>query len=373
MPSGRLELLAAIRAHPDDDAPRLAFADWLDQQGESDFARLIRLELERDRLPRTEPRRRELNEQALALWRKMPADCRPAGVTTLMKRGLPWYIDSGVLALRDAIDRLGPYAPQPFVFLSGNRQPHNEAEAELAQGGPDRIGVALRELFGSRWVREWFELQLDSIRLTEERIRWMTGPGNLTGLEVLSVKDGADDDAVRALCQADLPRLHTLAIQEVRRGAGGEPSLLTTATVLALLDSPLLARLEGLILFGYWLEDDGLLALAESSRVAGLKSLFVWPQTNSSAGVRALLKSPHLAGLTRLDLSGSALDPEMVALLKRPDLLPNLRRLIIAFNDVSYRNLLRPRFGEGLFAGSDQEEPQGEFAEMDEDDPGELA
>src|SRR5262245_1315877 len=97
MPSGRFELLAAIRANPDDDAPRLAFADWLDRQGESDFARLIRLELDRDRLPRTDARRRELNEQAMALWRKMPGDCRPAGVTTLMKRGLPFFIESGVL------------------------------------------------------------------------------------------------------------------------------------------------------------------------------------------------------------------------------------------------------------------------------------
>src|SRR5262245_54134627 len=109
MPSDRWEWLAAIRANPDDDAPRRAFADWLDQQGESDFARLIRLELERDRLPRTDLRRRELNQQAMALWRKMPDDCHPPGVTTLMKRGLPFFIESGALALRDAIDRLGPY------------------------------------------------------------------------------------------------------------------------------------------------------------------------------------------------------------------------------------------------------------------------
>ena len=311
-------------------------------------------------MPRTDPRRREFNEQAVALWRKMPGDCRPAGVTTLMKRGLPYYIESGVLALRDAIDRLGPYAPQPFVFLAGGFQPDQEAEAELAQGGPDRIGVALRDLFGSRWVREWFELQVESIRLTEERVRWMTGPGNLTGLEALSVKDGADDDAVRTLCQADLPRVNTLAIQEVMLSVGG-PSLLTTATVLALLDSPLMARLEALMLIGYWLTDDGLRALAESFRVAGLKSLFIWPRPESSAGVRAILESPHLAGLTRLDLSGIALDPAMVALLGRPDVLPGLRKLIIAFHDVSHRDLLLPRFGEGLFVGSEQE-PQGEIA-----------
>src|SRR5687768_3058999 len=29
----RTALLAAIRAHPDEDTPRLAYADWLDEQG----------------------------------------------------------------------------------------------------------------------------------------------------------------------------------------------------------------------------------------------------------------------------------------------------------------------------------------------------
>ena len=46
MSKDRFELLAAIRARPDDDSLRLAFADWLDGQGETDFAHLIRLELD---------------------------------------------------------------------------------------------------------------------------------------------------------------------------------------------------------------------------------------------------------------------------------------------------------------------------------------
>ncbi len=367
MPSGRFELLAAIRANPDIDAPRLAFADWLDQHGESDFARYIRLELERDRLPKTDPRWEELQEQVRALW-KVPKDWSSAGVNTQTKRGFPFFIATGIVPLRDAIDRLGPYAPEPFVLLHGNLQSHQEAEAELAQGVSDRVGDAIRELFRSRWVREWYELQLESLRITEERAHWMTEPDNLTGLVALSVTDGADDDAVRVLCQAHWPRLNTLAIREVRRSCG-EGSLLATASVHALLDSPVMERLEGLLLLGFWLVDDGLRALAESPRVAGLRSLFIWPKPNSSAGVRAILESPHLAGLARLDMSGVPLDPEMGALLARPDVLPGLRTLIIPFEDASYRELLRPRFGEGLFVGSD-EEPQEADAEMDEDDTG---
>jgi uncharacterized protein (TIGR02996 family) len=38
-------LLAAIRARPKDDAPRLVYADWLDEHGDPDRARLIRAQV----------------------------------------------------------------------------------------------------------------------------------------------------------------------------------------------------------------------------------------------------------------------------------------------------------------------------------------
>lgn len=40
--SDRAALLSAIRAHPDEDTPRLVYADWLDENGEPDRAKLIR-------------------------------------------------------------------------------------------------------------------------------------------------------------------------------------------------------------------------------------------------------------------------------------------------------------------------------------------
>src|SRR4051812_1418443 len=38
-------LLASIHATPDDDAPRLVFADWLDEHGEPERAEFIRLQV----------------------------------------------------------------------------------------------------------------------------------------------------------------------------------------------------------------------------------------------------------------------------------------------------------------------------------------
>jgi uncharacterized protein (TIGR02996 family) len=61
-------LLRAIVAAPDDDAPRLVYADWLDEHGEAARAEFIRLQCKLARHPRTADGRRtelELAEQEL--------------------------------------------------------------------------------------------------------------------------------------------------------------------------------------------------------------------------------------------------------------------------------------------------------------------
>src|SRR5436309_5016958 len=49
-------LFQAILDSPDEDAPRLVLADWLEEHGEADRAELIRLELETERLAHGDPR-----------------------------------------------------------------------------------------------------------------------------------------------------------------------------------------------------------------------------------------------------------------------------------------------------------------------------
>ena len=44
-------LLAAIAAHPDDDVPRLAYADWLEDSGDPDRAEFVRVQCEVAREP----------------------------------------------------------------------------------------------------------------------------------------------------------------------------------------------------------------------------------------------------------------------------------------------------------------------------------
>src|SRR5262245_45655054 len=44
-------MLSAIIADPNDDRPRLVYADWLEKHGQLDRARLIRVQIELARLP----------------------------------------------------------------------------------------------------------------------------------------------------------------------------------------------------------------------------------------------------------------------------------------------------------------------------------
>ena len=49
-------LLQGIVANPEDDAPRLVYADWLDERGDADRAAFIRLQIEVARIERANPR-----------------------------------------------------------------------------------------------------------------------------------------------------------------------------------------------------------------------------------------------------------------------------------------------------------------------------
>jgi uncharacterized protein (TIGR02996 family) len=349
----REALLAAVRANRDDDQPRLAFADWLEAHGEADFATFIRREIERDRLPQHDPRREQLHKQTIALRRALPLNL--SGISSPTRRGFHCDILAGLFALRAGLDRLGPYAPRLKVLLSGNTAEEEAAKEEAANGGPDRLGAAWREVFASPWVRQWEQLEIQFLPLSADWVRWMTGPGNLTGLRLLCLSWGPyPDDVVRALTEADpdasLPSLKDLEIQEVPMVR--EEAQLTPAAVGAIVESPLLARLEHLALVGRWVTDEGLRALARSPRLTGLRSLALGNAQTSAVGLRAILESPHLARLSQLNLLRLPVDPENAARLARPDVLPGLTRLGILLAKTPNRKAriaaLRRRLGDGL-------------------------
>src|SRR5438309_1192533 len=78
--SDREALLAAILARPDDDTPRLAFADWLDDQpgpAAGDWAAVIRAQVGAARLERFSPRWLELARVQADVFRRHLDDWVP--------------------------------------------------------------------------------------------------------------------------------------------------------------------------------------------------------------------------------------------------------------------------------------------------------
>jgi uncharacterized protein (TIGR02996 family) len=74
--SDRDALLAAIQAAPDDDAPRLIFADWLDEHGETGRAEFIRVQIE---MAPFERRETDVDRFQRAVIRRDPSRPLPVG------------------------------------------------------------------------------------------------------------------------------------------------------------------------------------------------------------------------------------------------------------------------------------------------------
>jgi uncharacterized protein (TIGR02996 family) len=71
-------LLAAIFERPDDDTPRLAYADWLDENGQETYARFIRVQCTAARFRPGDPKSEYLRRWIYQLWRTLEEEWSPA-------------------------------------------------------------------------------------------------------------------------------------------------------------------------------------------------------------------------------------------------------------------------------------------------------
>jgi uncharacterized protein (TIGR02996 family) len=67
-------LLRTVIEDPDDDTPRLVYADYLEEHGQPDRAAFIRVQCQLAHLPEADPRRPELEARERAL--QADGECR---------------------------------------------------------------------------------------------------------------------------------------------------------------------------------------------------------------------------------------------------------------------------------------------------------
>ena len=88
-------LLAAILAHPDEDTPRLVYADWLDENGRAERAEFIRIQCAPDADDAAQDRAAELEERSRGRWLTELGLPQFAGALWGWGRGFPEHLDVG--------------------------------------------------------------------------------------------------------------------------------------------------------------------------------------------------------------------------------------------------------------------------------------
>jgi uncharacterized protein (TIGR02996 family) len=325
--------LQAILEDPDDDVPRLAYADWLEENGgeaDRERAEFIRLQYElarlaeEDRLPELEERQQALLRRYRAAWSRRLSRLRIDDSS--FRRGFVEEVGIPArtfLMRAEDLFRRAPVRHVRFEEVDGHlpaltQSPHLSRLAGLS--------IHYDASKGFNWLREEDARQLASSahlgRLTTlslrggsvgdagvEALAGSPGLAGLTALELTSTNHQVGDAGAQALAASPwLTRLKALDL--------GDCWFVTATGARALAGSPNLAGLTTLRLSATNFGDEGVQALASSPRLAGLTALDLYCCAGiSSAGVQALLTSPHLTRLSALALAYLRCGPEGVALL----------------------------------------------------------
>lgn len=283
--------LAAIAGRPDDDLPRLVYADWLDDHDEPARAEFIRVQIELARLPLNDPRRPEL----AARERRLLTDHRDAW-------RLPQFPDQVQTFRRGFVERIA--ATGEWLLAHPHSLPAAPLVCALKIVNAASAGAALAGLPG-----------LDRI----------------ARLDLSNTLPGGGFSIPAFLTDAALGHLRTLNL-----GLCG----LWPWAVLPLLEVDRLGQLDRLDLWGNPFGDEGVTAIAASPNLANLEHLDLSAHEQPFAncvhadGAAALAASGTLTKLRTLDLSDHYIgDAGLISLVGSPN-SRNLKRLAVAYNDV---------------------------------------
>jgi uncharacterized protein (TIGR02996 family) len=332
----REALYAAVCAHPDEDTPRLALADWLDEHGDKSDApraRFIRVQIGMTQ-----------HEEQSPAWRKLYAEERKL-LTTLTRAkaligshsdkrvvGGVWYergflADVRVYAKRFLAEADRFFADDPiqtvrFAKLTAKqgsvppavlfRTPHlaKVRKLDVSNAGLGTDGLcALADAPQAANVRE---LILHENPVTAEGLSRVIDAPNWVALRALDFNRLAprgDDIATALAARPGFRKVRALDLFMARVSQDG---------AVALAESPHSTGLEVLRVGGpdftftenkLPLPDDHAtaVAIAGSPHLRNLKELDLSHRRIGIAGLRALVESPHLQNLRRLRLRNCAL------------------------------------------------------------------
>lgn len=352
-------LLRGVFQDPDDDTPRLVFADFLEENGETERAVLVRLQCEHAREKARSPRARELERAVgplLERVRSAAVDPLPEGVYAEFHRGF-LHLETDLYAFRDVGS-----LPARFTALFRN----GWVEAVRVLGFYNEvIGEELAALFSLAAELD-FSMQpvYDDVLLAlAARHDDMCSAGRLRRVklarrdrrafeqflaarrgEAASAGDGGRDEdrahhgltpqTIELLVRSGRIRASRRLFLEGRVGDVG-------AELLAAAN---LTGLEGLYLTGFGLSAGGIAALVNSAALSGLRELGLGGSRLGPEHARAIAAGAALGGLRVLDLREADLTDECAAELARAASLSQLTALTVPDGRLTARRARDPGF-----------------------------
>jgi uncharacterized protein (TIGR02996 family) len=330
-------LLAAVFAHPDDDGPRLVYADYLQQQGDprGEFI-AIQCALARggndDRQQRKlERRQEELFQSHAKHWSAAVGIGYYPGIfhrgfikqARITSKDLATYGE--ILFAREAFTSMVLVTRQypGFTdFLSQITSAPQLRTLEISGGMGDPLASALAK---SPLFDHLTHLNVSDTGLQPRATSLLVKSPHLTNLQHLLINNNPlKDQGARAIAKTpSFKNLKHLDVSNTGILAPGASALVASKYLrclehLNLSNSQLasegiqsmvqgweLPALTTLYLSNTNLGDVGALALARSPRLANLKNLDVSHNRIWMEGAQALVSSPHLSHLSELNLQGT--------------------------------------------------------------------
>jgi uncharacterized protein (TIGR02996 family) len=312
-------ILMAIRADPENDIPRLVYADWLEEHEQPERAEFIRIECETQRTDRESDAYIELlrrSDRLRAANAKRwfgplgDGDVRKVVEHIITKRG---FVDCVVLASK----KFTVHAELIFEY------------APLLRGLHISDGDNWRRFFASPRMRAIQSLSFEDDLFTAEAARQLATHENaLVELEIDGQPLGVD--GMTALAAAPFSKLEKLSANSCGLEDDGAQELFANASLrnlreldlsesdlsgtscIALAEATGFGRLERLTLCDNAIGADGISALAAAPHLAKLKCLNLYGNPIGPAGGRAILASRIWGGLTEINLIGCGVGVEVV-------------------------------------------------------------
>jgi uncharacterized protein (TIGR02996 family) len=375
-------LLQDIVENPEDDIPRLVYADWLEERGEDARSELIRAQVRRNRLPEGDRAAASLLRREKALLKEHPDWCDTGlGLAGEMRRGFLEHVACTPQQLVEQGDALFERFPIRSLVLRADPSDRAQIRAiakrpwlsrltalrvQRPTGVPNGIGDETAEaLIGARHLTRLTVLELFACGLTERSARaiakashlkltalqlaWnqllatgagaLAGAAHLSGLTRLELASTTLSPGGAAALAAS-PHLRNLRVLDLNRSG------IQVAGLRELTASAILANVEELNLGRLRFAVRAAQVLARCGRLTNLRELNLNSNRLEDEGASALADSTHLPRLRRLGLRANRLTLAGVRALAESTAWPELKHLDLGRNNLTAREKERAR---GLF------------------------